>query len=84
MMFNLRPDKPVAVNEMNDMDELLEPEYFMETGFKLTKCSKEAVNGIYKRSLYTSPLQNLVIEARNGRENFIYRRFSSNDIFDMQ
>lgn len=83
-IYNLIPEMPVAVSEMNDMDELFDPCSFIETGFKLVSCSETADYGYLKKCLTVSPLQNLLIETRDGSDFSIYRRFSTTDIVDTQ
>ena len=67
---------------MNDVDELVDPEQFVETGFKLVTCSATMEQGYRKRCVSVSPLSNLIIESRDEMDYFVYRRFSTNDIED--
>ena len=84
-IYNLEPEKPVVVNEIDEMHELFDPERFVETGFKLVVLKMfETVTsshlGFMCKSLSTSPLNNLVIETRDNQHFRIYRRYTSNDI----
>ena len=84
-MYNLRHPNMPAVKEMGDMERLMDPDQFVETGFKLIAFSKKGgENGknYDRRSLNSSPLQNLVIETRDDRDVFVYRRFTDDDVRD--
>ena len=41
-MFDLRPSNPVAIEEINDMDELMDCDKYVETGFKLMSTDETA------------------------------------------
>ena len=68
---------------MNDIEELVDPEQFVETGYKLVCCSATKEYGYRKRSLTVSPCSNLIIESRDDEDYFVYRRYSTNDITDI-
>ena len=77
-IYNLEPEKPVVVNEIDEMHELFDPERFVETGFKLVVL--KMFETVTCKSLSTSLLNNLVIETRDNQHFRIYRRYTSNDI----
>ena len=70
-MYDLGQPSIPAVREMGYFSHLMDPDQFVETGFKLIN-NEDGV----KRTLNSSPLQNLVIETRNDRDVFVYRRFT--------
>lgn len=68
-IYELNDDNPIVVNERDAIDQLANPESFVETGFKLYDVDEKD----RLRSVETTEQGNLVFEYREGSINGIFR-----------